>query len=41
MNDFFNFLLSGLISNYFTCSHDILKIQLYKQTLKFQHQIKL
>jgi hypothetical protein len=38
---FVNFLLIGLISNQFTCSHDILKIKLYKQILQFQHQIKL
>jgi hypothetical protein len=41
MNDFVNFLLIGLISNYFTYSHDILKIQQYKKILQFQHQIKL
>jgi len=35
-NEFFvNFLFIGLVSNYFTCSHDILKIQLYKQILQF------
>jgi hypothetical protein len=41
MNVFIDFLLIGLISNEFTCSHDILNIQLYKQILQFQHQIKL
>ncbi len=41
MNVFVDFLRIGLISNQFTCSHDILKIQLYKQVLQFQHQIKL
>jgi hypothetical protein len=35
------FLFIGLISNQFTYSHDILKIQLYNQILQFQHQIKL
>jgi hypothetical protein len=41
MSVFVKFLLIGLNSNYFSCSHDILKIQLYKQILQFQHQIKL
>ncbi len=41
MNVFVDFLLIKLISNEFTCFHDILKIQLYKQILQFQHQIKL
>ncbi len=34
-------LFIGLISNQFTCSLDILKIQLYKKILQFQYQIKL
>jgi hypothetical protein len=39
---FVKFLLIQLISNSFTYSHDIIiKIQLYKQFLQFQQQIKL
>jgi hypothetical protein len=38
---FVYFLFIGLISNLFTCSHVILKIQLYTQILQFQHQNKL
>jgi hypothetical protein len=41
MSAFVYFLLIGLISNYLTCPHDILKIQWYKKILQFQHQIKL
>jgi len=41
MNVFVNFLFIGLISNYFTCSYDILKRQLYKQILQIQHEINL
>jgi hypothetical protein len=41
MNVFVDFLLIGLISNQFTCSHDILKIQPYKKILQFQHQNKI
>jgi hypothetical protein len=40
MSVFVNFLFIGLISILFTCSHNILKIQLHKQNLQFQHQIK-
>jgi len=32
-NVFVNFLVIGLISNQFTCSHDILKIKLYKKII--------
>jgi hypothetical protein len=36
LNEFFiKFLFIGLVSNYFKCFHDILKIQLYKQILQF------
>ncbi len=35
MTVFVTFLFIGIISNEFTCSHDILKIQLYKQNLYF------
>jgi hypothetical protein len=41
-NEFFvYFLFIRLISNLFTCSHVILKIQLYTQILQFQPQNKL
>jgi hypothetical protein len=35
MSVFVNFLFIGLISNQFTCSLDILKIQLYKKNYNF------
>jgi hypothetical protein len=41
MSAFVDLLFIGLISDWFTCSHDRLKIKLYKQILQFQHQLKL
>jgi hypothetical protein len=41
MSVFDIFLFIRLISNLFTCSHDILKINLYKQILQFQHCVKI
>ncbi len=41
MSVFVKSLLIELNSNYFSYSHDILKVQIYEQILQFQHQIKL
>jgi hypothetical protein len=38
---FFIYWITFKLIHMFPCSHDILKIQLYKQILQFQHQIKL